>query len=338
MIHLDAPRRDVLRLALQSAVASAGAYLLVQWIGTGELFLAVISAVLVLQTNREKTIQSAGSRMAGTIVGTIVGTAALALSNEATAALELAVVMLIMGGIAAWRPAWRYGVVAAAGLAVTSDLGFWETAQNRGIAIFVGAGVGIAAGLLVWPEAATARVRRQMGEALSICRDLLQATLSNSVLGGKQEVSELHSRFAIALSAARDTAQSLKVRGRGPERRYADAVHRVERLWHAFLILDRTLESKVGDHLPASDDTIEKVKAIQSATCDALECASRFQRVPAEDLETLKEKCQEIWRETRVDTRRDDELPRIALIFGLSEVSRNMAEIDEAICAIGAAG
>jgi gas vesicle protein len=331
-------QRDIARFAVQSAVASAAAYTAVQFTSTGAAFLAVISAVLVLQANREKTLQSAGSRMAGTLVGTLVGAAALALTNEATIALELAAVMFVMGGIAAWKPAWSYGVVAAAGLAVGSDLGFWETALNRGVAIFVGAFVGIAAGLLVWPESARTRARRQMGEALSICRDLLVAALQSTVLGEKEKVGQLHSRFAVAFSEARETASSLKVRGGHSEQLYADVVHRIERLWHALLILDRTMESKNGGLLPVDGDTVDKVKAIQTATCEALECAAQFERIPHEDLEVLKEKCREIWREAAIDTRQDDTLPTVALIFGLSEVSRNMSEIDEAIGALDGSG
>ena len=98
------------------------------------------------------------------------------------------------------------------------------------------------------------------------------------------------------------------------------------------------MEAKVGERLPIPEGTLDEVKAIQSATCEALECAARFERVPTEDLEALKENCRAIWRATAVDTRQDDALPAVALVFGLSEVSRNMAEIDEAICAIGAAG
>ncbi|MFN3389442.1 MAG: FUSC family protein, partial [Allosphingosinicella sp.] len=130
-------RRDIARLALQSALAGALAWLAIGWAGTGEAFLAVISAVLVLEPARAQTLKSAGSRIVGTLVGTVIGLVALLAASGVPDPLPLAAVMLVMGAIVAWKPAWRYGIVAAAGLAIASDGGLIETAEARGIAIFV---------------------------------------------------------------------------------------------------------------------------------------------------------------------------------------------------------
>lgn len=328
---------DIGRLALQAAVAGAAAYLAIGWIGTGESFLAVISAVLVLQTDREATLQSAGSRIVGTVIGTIVGGIALAVGGNGAVPYPLAGAMLIMGGLAAYKPQWRYGIVAAAGLAVHSDSGFWETAVNRGTAIFVGSAIGMAAGLLVLPESARARARRQMGEALSLCRELLDTTLSSAIDDGSEARDELHSRFARAISNARDTAGSIKLlKDKG--KLYRLAVHRIERLWHALIILDRANESRSGGSLPLRDETIGHIRKIQSSTCDALQHAERFERVPPDDLEKLQNACREVWQDADVHPDNDDELQAVGLVFGLHEISRNIAEIDQSICAIGDAG
>ncbi|MFC7498694.1 FUSC family protein [Enterovirga sp. GCM10030262] len=334
MIRHDGLRRDISRLALQSAAASTAAYLAIAWAGTGEAFLAVISAVLVLQANRDQTIASAWIRIVGALVGTGVGMAALALTAEGTVPLSLAATMLVMGGLAAWKPGWRYGLVAAAALAVGSEATFVETARDRGIAIFVGAAAGIVAGLVVWPESAPARARRQMAQALAICRELLIRTLSSALERNDEDVGELHSRFARALSATRDTAASIKLGGSGRAHLYREAVHRIERLWHALIIIDRVGETRRGDRLPIEPDTARKVDQIRSATCDALACFERFERMPEEDLEALQTACREIWEASEVDPRRDGELDSVALVFGLWEIARNMREIDETICAI----
>ena len=337
MIAFDGRRRDVARLALQSAAAAAAAFLAVRWIGTGEAFLAVISAVLVLQPDRDETIGSAGSRLAGTLVGTLVGLIALAFTAQQTAFLSLAATMLVMGALAAWKPGWRYGIVAAAALAVGSEASFLETAQNRGIAIFVGAAVGIAVGLLIWPESATARARRQMAEALSVCRELLTDTLEAALEEADKDLDSLHSRFARAISAARDTTGSIRIVGAARAGSYRDAVHRIERLWHALIIVDRIRETRGGERLPVRPGTADKLERIRSATCDAVACLEGLERVPEEDLETLDRGCRDIWEASEVNPARDDELQSVALVFGLSEISRNMREIDQAICAIAEA-
>lgn len=328
--------RDVLRIAIQSAVASASAYLAISFLGTGETFLAVISAVLVLQTNRDQTVEQATSRLAGAAVGTLVGIAALALTPSWAVSLSLAVVMLIMGAIAAYKPAWRYGVVAAAGLAVGSEKGLWETAQDRGIAIFVGALLGIAVGALLWPESTRKRARRQMGEAMEACRELMTDALKAAVDGSEEELGKLHSRFSRALSAARDTAASIKPKGGSDAVHYGEAVHHTERLWHALVILDRVAETKSGAALPLRPATLELLMTMRLAACDALACLERFERAPPDELETLEDACRKIWNESDIRPEQADELQSVGLVFGMNEVARNLREIDQAVCAIGA--
>lgn len=330
-------RRDIARLALQSALAGALAWLAVRWTGTGEAFLAVISAVLVLEPARAQTLKSAGDRVVGTLIGTAIGLIALLGTSSVPTPVSLAAVMLVMGGLVAWKPDWRYGVVAAAGLAVASDGALMAAAQTRGIAIFLGAGVGIAVGALVWPESAGARARRQISAALEACRDLLDATLS-ATLAAEPEVRDgLHGRFRTRIQQASETARSIRL-GRGRIARcYGEAVHSVERLWHALIILDRAREAKSGDALPVRDRTLENIRAIQSRTCAALGHAIAFERTPPGTLAALAAACRDVWAEARIDPDREDELQGVGLVFGLSEVGRNLREIDEAIGVLGAA-
>lgn len=118
--------RDILRLGLQAGAAAAIAALAMQAIGRGELFLAVISAVLVLQRNSDATLDSAGERVAGAVTGTVVGFVALLLLRPLLPdPWPLLAAMTVMGSVAAWKPALKYGLVAAGGIAVASD-------QSRG--------------------------------------------------------------------------------------------------------------------------------------------------------------------------------------------------------------
>lgn len=330
-------RRDIARLALQSALAAALAWLAVHWAGTGEAFLAVISAVLVLEPARAQTLKSAGDRVVGTLIGTAIGLMALLATSGIPTPVSLAAVMLVMGGLVAWKPDWRYGVVAAAGLAVASDGTLVDAAQTRGIAIFLGAGVGIAVGALIWPESAGARARRQISAALEACRDLLDETLSAALAAEPEGRDELHGRFRTRIQKASETAQSIRL-GRGRIAQcYGEAVHSVERLWHALIILDRAREAKSGEALRVRDRTLENICTIQSKTCEALSHAIAFERTPPGTLDALATACRDVWVDARIDPGQQDELQGVGLVFGLSEVGRNMREIDEAIGVLGGA-
>lgn len=334
-MSLNAQQRDIARRALQSALAGAAAYWATRIVGTGETFLAVISAVYVLETNRGETVRTALSRITGALIGTVIGGAALAVTNAGAGPLPLAIGLFVMGGIAAWKPGWSYGLVAAAGLAIASDLSFRDAATQRIAAVAIGVGSGLLIGYVAWPESTRKRARRQMSEALSLCRDLLDTTLSSALAEDRRDVHDLHTRFIAAIGAGADTARAIRpARGGG---HYRDLAHRIERLWHALIILDRVTETQHGD-LPLREETLSKVRSIQSATCEALACAARFERVPEEDIGAIAEACGGIWKDARIDPGREDELQSVALVFGLGEVSRNMREIDQAICAIGKTG
>ena len=334
-MSLTAQQRDIARRALQSALAGAAAYWATRITGTGEAFLAVIAAVLVLETNRGETRRSAFDRIVGALIGAGVGGLALIVTDAGAGPIALAIALFVTGGIAAWRPGWSYGIVVAAGLAMETSLPFWDAAATRLGAVAIGILSAVAVGYAVWPESTRKRARRQMSEALSLCRDLLDSTLSSALAERRRDVHDLHRRFLDTIAAGTDTARAIRpARGGG---HYRDLAHRIERLWHALIILDRVTETQHGD-LPLRRETIAQVRSIQSATCEALSCAARFERIPKDDLDTLGSACGDIWKNAHIDPDREDELQSVALVFGLGEVSRNMREIDQAICEIAKTG
>lgn len=311
-------------MALQAAVAGTLAHMAVSLTGTSEYFLAVISAVFVLERNPDATLGAAEMRILGAAIGTLVGIGALTLAGGGIFPWPLAAAMFVMGGLAAWKPKLRYGVIAAAGLAIASEHTFLETAWDRGSAVFLGAAIGLATGFLIWPQSARSRARRQIGTAIGLCRELLEETLSGALGHRDKEVQALHSRFARALAIARDTGQSVRLVRSGARRLLPDLVHCVERLWHALIILDRVGESSDDEGVLVSDGSRDRLGSIRRASSEALACAARFERIPPGDLEELRRAC---------EAAREDgsALPNAALVFGLSEISRNLAEIDEAI-------
>lgn len=106
-------------------------------------------------------------------------------------------------------------------------------------------------------------------------------------------------------------------------------------MWHALIILDRVGEAGEGS-IALEQEVRERLDGIRADASEALACLSKLRGVPGHDIDSLKAACREAHRAFR-DRNSDEEVRSIALIFGLSEVSRNIAEINEAVCAIRAA-
>lgn len=328
--------RDVLRLALQAGAAAAIAATAMQAIGRGELFLAVISAVLVLQRNRDATLDSAGERVAGAVTGTVVGVLALLLLRPVMPdPLPLLAAMIMMGALAAWKPSLKYGLVAAAGIAVASDQSLWDTTISRTLAIFVGGGIGIAVGFILLAESALSRAKRQLGDTLNCCRRLLDLTLKNA-LDEEQALSDVHSRFTRSLATVKDTVNAGTLNRAVIGSAFSDAVHGCERLWHALIILDRVGENAEGT-VALEQELRERLNRIRANASEALACLAKLRSVPDHDINSLGAACREAHQAFRHGHSDEEEVRGIALIFGLSEVSRNIAEINDAVCAIRAA-
>lgn len=324
------------RLALQAGAAAGLAVLAMRLAGGGEIFLAVISAVLVLQRNRDATLGSAAGRLTGALTGTLAGMLAIFAARPwLPDPGPLVLAMLIMGGIAARWPGLRYGLVAAAGLAVASDQSAFDTAAARSLAIFVGALAGILVGYAVLPESAGTRARRQLGATLELCRRLLDKAVESALRTPSDELSDLHSRFSASIANLRDTVAAPTLRRTPAGKALAQAVHGCERLWHALIILDRVGESG-EEGVAVADEIGERLRGVRSDAADALDCLSRLKEVPADDLRRLADSCREAHAGLSGAGRpeQDEEVRQIALIFGLSEVSRNIAEINRAIGAV----
>ena len=330
-------RRDVARLTLQAGLAAGLAMLVIDLLNAPEAFLAVVSAVLVLQRNSDTTLHTAAVRLVAAAVGTIVGGLSLALLGPAFPdTVPVLVAALIMGGIVAWQPSLNFGVIAGVGLAMGADGSLIQAVQERSQAIFLGVFVGILVGLLVLPESALSRARRQLGTVLRLCRELLDQTVETALEDGNAELSSPRARFSGAMNELRTTVAARRVAGHDRGAAYARAVQGCDRLWHALNILDRVAESGDGG-VEIEQEARSQLTAIRADAAEALSCLADLRRVPEADLATLTSACRQVHRDLASGGSAEDEVRGVALIFGLAEVSRNIAEINEAVCAIRAA-
>ncbi len=330
-------RRDILRLTLQAGLAAGLAMLVMDVLDASEPFLAVVSAVLVLQRDSDQTLGTAAVRMVAAAVGTVVGGLSLALLGPVLPdTVPVLVAALVMGGIVAWKPSMNFGVIAGVGLAMGADGGLLQAVQERSLAIFLGVLIGIGVGLVVLPDSARSRARRQLQEVLQLCAALLNRTMETALDAEHGELSVLHARFGEAMNKLRDTVAAPRLQRREQGAAYGRAVQACERFWHALLILDRVAETGEGS-LQVEQVVRDRLTNIRAAAAEALACLSRLRQVADADLAALTTSCRHAHRDAGHGWGTDNEVRSIALIFGLSEVSRNIAEINEAVCAIRAA-
>lgn len=320
--------RDAARLGVQSAAAAVATLILLGIIGIDLHFLGVLSAVLVLDPSRDATIGNALQRIVATLIGTVVGGASLLLAPQGQL-VSMAIVMLVMGAIAVVRPQWRYGLVAAAGLAVGVDAALWEAARDRTVAIFVGAAAGISAGLLIWPKTSRGYAIDHLREALATCNELLKRTIAAAVEDSDVELSAQHGKFTRQIERAAAAANSMRLAQGREKRLLSEAIHRVERLWHALIILDRVGETKTGSSVVGSRQS-RRIEQLKEQCCGALECLERLEPVPADLLEKIESGCAEL-TPTHGEESDPDRVERFGLAYGLHEVGRNIHELSEAI-------
>lgn len=159
--------KDAVRLGIQASVAAGLTLSIMLTLGLPERFVGILSATMVVEPNIGNTLVSSQHRLVGALVGSIIGITCFAISPigfGSVATLSLA--MLLMNGLAGFRPHWRYGVVAAVALVLKAEGDGWQVALERLISIGLGIGIGTIVCLVVWPQKASTRAADEISECL----------------------------------------------------------------------------------------------------------------------------------------------------------------------------
>ena len=329
--RFSGPWRDPARLGVQTAAAGAGTWFVMQKLGLPHTSWAVISALFVVQPSLDGTFTAAVGRMAGALVGTVVGLATVILfGGQDLTALRLALAAIGVNLVAHFRPNMSYGVVAASVIALEADPQVVGGAAERAIAIMLGAAVGAVAAVAVWPDSARARANRSLRRALATCRDLLGESLQAALGEDSQDRAATRDRFLVELREARQAGASVRL-GRRKRPCVSEAVEGVERLWHALVLIQRALEHEPSRGLTTENELGQSVDEARSAACaylSAIEAHGTNEAVrgPAERLKAAVEAAQAQARQTAEHT--PGEAAAIeALVFGLGEVRRSLDDL-----------
>ena len=317
--------RDAARLALQSAVAAAAMFSLMQATGMAEKFVGVLSAVLVVQPSIGNTLVKAWERFAATLIGIVIGGACLWIMPDGYgSAAALALSMLVLNAVTAFRPAWRYGVVAAVALALGSDADIAATALDRSLAIGIGVVIGVIVSFVIWPDSAEKRSDRFTRSALRACADCLDRAIDAAARDETSDLSEVRSRYLSAIGSAREAASNIRFADR---ERPLERVRAVERFYHAILILERVVDENI-EITNGQQELVEPIRTIRDCSCViAREAADgeyqhdeRLSRID-EALEALRERVVSADDDPRTHEYRN------ALLFGLDEIEDSMREL-----------
>ncbi len=330
-------RRDALRLATQTAAASAAAYLVMIAFGLPHVTWAVIAALFTIHPNADSTLWTGLGRLLSTVIGIAIGLVSImAVGGEEYLLVRLLIAAAAAGGIAAIWPNLNYVGVVAVVMALHPDPEL-DNSLLRALAIMIGAVAGTMASLVLWPEFGARRTVKFVETALEHVRDLLDLVVRSVDAEERRERDAVHAQFLSTLETARQTAAESWFKPRlASGATLRDALRAVEGLWHGIVILDRVVsdEKRFLDEpvLSVIRPTIEEVRQAACAQADALtslldhghpewprpSLAAVIRRARQTALEFLTE-------HGRVDDDRSRSVH--ALVFALDEVERSFTEV-----------
>lgn len=325
---------DAAHLAVQSAVAAVAAFVLMRAFGLGETFVAVLSAVLVIQPSVGNTLVEAGDRVLATVVGSVAGVICLfMLPYGYGTAIALAITMLVINAIAGLRPNWLYGVVAGVALALGSEQHAMETAQERAIGIAFGAFVGVGVSLLVWPDTASRRASRQVNTALRVAArmlDKLMAKGDQPTAEGRKEAQahakQLRARFETALGAARQAADGIRLADGHSIR---NRIEQVQRLFQSLILLERVLRARREADISGNETLGSAIEDVRSSASKALMSLVDEGRLPDKQLSDVVDHVEGAKETPRTDDRVASMLDN-AFVFALSELALSLRNLQRA--------
>lgn len=319
---------DAAHLAVQSATAAVAVFVAMQALGMPEKFVGVLSAVLVIQPSVGNTIVEAGDRVVATIVGSIVGVICLFLLPYGYGtAIALAVTMLVINAAAGFRPDWRYGVVAGVALALGSEQNAMQTAQERSLAIALGAFIGVAVSVVVWPDTASKRANRHINSALFAAAEMLDRLIGHAAGNAEpDDVQGIRQRFGAALSSARQAADGIRF---ADSRAVEDRIEQTQRLHQSLTTIERVSQARRQAGIEDNAELSEAIETVRKEACEAVLSLAREGRLDEGELDNVIEAVERA-KDTPRNSERIASMLDNALVFALGEVTLSLRNLKRA--------
>ncbi len=217
-----------LRNSIRGAIGLGLAVLLAKLTGVEHSFWVVLGTLSVLRSNALSTGQTAVRGVLGTVVGVIVGAAALFLigGNPVVLWIVLPVAVLVAGvapatiSFLAGQAAFTIVIVLLFNIIAPTG---WSVGLSRIEDVALGCGVSLVVGVLFWPRGASAALRSALADAYREGMRYLRAVVDSAI--GAQEApagaADARSRSVRAAAASRrlDDAFRTYLAERGTKRR-----------------------------------------------------------------------------------------------------------------------
>jgi uncharacterized membrane protein YccC len=155
-----------LKQPLKTGVAAAFATVTYQLLHLSHGYWAVISAIIVMQSNLGRSISAGLNRLLGTAVGALVGTAVLRLAGTHLIAVFLAVTLTMwICSLTPLRESQRLAGVTAIIVMLVHDESVWHAGIFRFIDVALGIVIALAVSVL-WPSRARHDLRASLATSL----------------------------------------------------------------------------------------------------------------------------------------------------------------------------
>ncbi len=202
-----------LRHALRVVTAVIATFLVVRLLGLPQVWWAVITALLVVQTSVGGSLKAALDRLWGTVAGALYGAIVAIIIPHVTdvgLGIAIAVAILPLAYLAAVNPMFRVAPVTAL-IVMLPIYGYagnpLASAFDRVIEITIGNIVALAVAFVILPTRAHSQLREAAAKVASLNADLMDRLidgLTNDL--GRQGVPPLHARIRAALKLAETAA------------------------------------------------------------------------------------------------------------------------------------
>jgi uncharacterized membrane protein YccC len=210
-----AGHRPEIRLSLQMTIAGLAAFAAAHLLGLGQVYWAVLTAVIVLQATVGGSLKASLDRFLGTIGGAIWGVAVSVAVPHATVpmmGLALAIALIPLAVVVALWPRYRIAPVTAAIvlLGTPGESGVIVNAAERVLEIGLGSIVALAVALAVSPSRAHRLLFAAARDTLQLMGDLL-ALLLNGIKSDcdRNAVLGFHDRIRLAVERANTIADEV---------------------------------------------------------------------------------------------------------------------------------
>ena len=315
--------KDAFRLAVQSAASITITYLVVQKFEITDIFVALLSAVLVVEPTIADTINQARNRITATFVGSVIAFFLVAILPWGLGTIiSLAVTMFIINGIAGFKPSWRYGTVAAVAISLGSNDNAFDTSWNRLLAIGIGLSIGIIISLIIFPDKAENRAKRHIRKALRAAAARFEIALNNTRKKDNNDFTDAASKFHKNINAAQKTANAIKFTNKSIILR---RIENTRKLYNSILIIHRVAQSSKED-ITSGDSGIEKdSQIVREKASQILKALADNKEIDEKDLKIFSELVEEAKEHiVLIPDNKSINMLRQTLVFGLTEVRESI--------------